>query len=231
MLLTEPTPVNPLTVHDYFGVRNLCTVDDLFTYRAHMGHKASIRNPYMTPYLFGTRQGVDIINLDKTIKLLGDALNFVAHVASSGGIILFISRHLQVIPGISYRVSIGQSIQTIPLVETVAQECSEYSHCRPWLGAHFTDQDNIYGVVTRLPDLVIFVHSLNTVFLPHVAIKDAAKVLIPTVGIVDSNCDPRLITYPIPGNDDSIATVRLWLALFKEAIRRGKDHSYSAIER
>ena len=65
--------------------------------------------------------------------------------------------------------------------------------------------------------------TLDTVLAQHKAVPDAAKMLIPTIGIVDSNCEPNLITYPIPGNDDSLCAVAFYLKVFKEAILRGKN--------
>lgn len=76
--------------------------------------------------------------------------------------------------------------------------------------------------MTRLPDLCIFFNTLNNVLAPHIAVRDAAKMAIPTVGIVDSNCNPNLITYPVPGNDDSPQAIQLYCKLFSTAILAGK---------
>ena len=74
-----------------------------------------------------------------------------------------------------------------------------------------------------LPDLCIFFNTLNTVMTQHTAIRDSAKMNIPVIGIVDSNCNPDLITYVVPGNDDSPASIELYCKVFKEAILRGKQ--------
>ena len=120
------------------------------------------------------------------------------------------------------RVFETSEFQMMPLVEKTARMIGEYSYCRPWGGGVFTDSKNFYGCTTRLPDLIIFLNTKNYVNFDHVAVRDAAKMLIPTVGIVDSNCDPRLISYPVPGNDDSPVTIRYWCGLFAEAIARAK---------
>jgi len=198
--------VDPLKCHDFFGVRNLVTVEDLFKSRVHLGHKMTVRDPHMLPFLFGTRLSVDIIDLEQTVVLLGDALNFLAHIAYRGGIILFVSRH----------------VQTIPLVERTAFECGEYAYCSVWMRGTFTNSVIKFGAVTRLPDTVVFTSTLNNVFETHEAVTDTAKMNIPSIGIVDSSCDPRLITYPIPGNDDTPCAIELYCRLFKEAIARGK---------
>lgn len=108
------------------------------------------------------------------------------------------------------------------LVEKTARGLGEYSYCRAWGGGVFTDSANFYCATTRLPDLIILLNTKNPVNSDHVAVRDAAKMLIPTVAIVDSNCDPRLVTYPVPGNDDSPITIRYWCGLFAEAIAHAK---------
>lgn len=74
-----------------------------------------------------------------------------------------------------------------------------------------------------MPDLIILLNTLDNVLAPHGAVHDASKLLIPTVGIVDSNCNPNLITYPVPGNDDTLTAVQFYCKVFKEAILRGKQ--------
>ena len=197
---------DPLQHHDYFNVRELVTLDDLFRHNVHLGHTHGCRNKYMTPYLFGSRLGSDIIDLEQTLPLFQDALNFTAHIAYQKGIILFISRNKQM----------------MPWVERSAKEVGEYAHCRYWKGGLYTDSTKTFGTMTRLPDLGIFFCTLNNAFRQHRGVIDHAKLLIPTIGICDSNTDPRLITYPIPGNDDSKDAQLYYLSLFKEAILRGK---------
>jgi small subunit ribosomal protein S2 len=86
-----------------------------------------------------------------------------------------------------------------------------------------TNSENKFGGITRLPDTILFINTLDNVLAPHGAVFDANKMLIPTVGIVDSNCDPNMITYPVPGNDDTVAAVQFYCKVFKEAILRGKQ--------
>lgn len=109
------------------------------------------------------------------------------------------------------------------LVENTAKDCGEYAHTRFWQGGILTNSTIQFGCETRLPDLIIFVNTLNNVLNQHTAVRDAAKMLIPTVGIVDTNCNPNLITYPVPGNDDTPASVKLYCDLFKNAILKGKE--------
>ncbi|KAL7643322.1 UNVERIFIED_CONTAM: hypothetical protein RMT77_006614 [Armadillidium vulgare] len=191
---------------DFFSVADMFTVEDLFNANVHLGHKEGTLCNHMRPYIFGSRLGHLIIDLDQTATMLRDSLNFTAHIAFRGGIILFMSR------GIQHQV----------LIEKTAEECKEYSHTKPWDTGIFTNSIRAFGCVTRLPDLVIFLNTMYDVTSQHGAVKDAAKMLIATTGIVDTNCDPRLITYPVPGNDDTDSAVKLYCRLYKEAILRGK---------
>ncbi|KPP73902.1 28S ribosomal protein S2, mitochondrial-like, partial [Scleropages formosus] len=201
-VLTEP-----LKHPDFFHLSELFSLKDLFEARVHLGHKKGCRHRLMEPYLFGCRLEQDIIDLDQTMELLQQALNFTAHVAYRGGVILFVSRRRQF----------------CHLVECTAQDCGEYAHTRYWRGGLLTNAPIQYGPGVRLPDLIIFLSTLNNVFQQHVAIRDAAKMNIPTVGVVDSNCNPSLVTFPIPGNDDSPSSVELYCKLFKMTINRAKD--------
>ncbi|XP_026545682.1 28S ribosomal protein S2, mitochondrial isoform X2 [Notechis scutatus] len=197
----------PLKHADFFNLQELFSLQELFDARVHLGHKKSSRHRYMVPYLFGSRLEHDIINLEQTAQHLQLALNFTAHVAFRKGIILFVSRHRQT----SHRV------------ETVAKECGEYAHTRYWQGGLLTNAPIQYSAGVRLPDLLIFLTTFNNVFEPHLAIRDAAKMSIPTVAVVDTNSNPSLITYPIPGNDDSPSAIHLYLSLFKTTILRAKE--------
>jgi len=183
------------------------TKHDLFKARVHFGHKVGVRNPYMLPYLFGNRLGSDIIDLEQTVDHLQRALNVTAHMAYREGVIMFLTRNRQM----------------LLLVEQTAKECGEYSYCRYWRGGTFTNAATLFGAITRLPDLCVFIGTHNSIFEQHRAVVEAAKMNIPTVGIVDSSSDPRLITYPIPGNDDSPCAIELYCTLFKKAIMTAKE--------
>ncbi|XP_076014754.1 small ribosomal subunit protein uS2m [Genypterus blacodes] len=205
--IKDKTLKKSLESPDFFRVSELFTLKELFDARVHLGHMKGCRHRLMEPYLYGCRLDQDIIDLDQTMEHLQQALNFTAHVAYRGGVILFISRRRQ----FSH------------LVETTAKGCGEYAHTRYWQGGLLTNAHAQYGTGVRLPDLIVFLSTLNNVFQPHVAIRDAAKMNIPTVGVVDSNCNPSLVTYPVPGNDDTPITMELYCRLFKMTIGRAKD--------
>ncbi|XP_022653938.1 28S ribosomal protein S2, mitochondrial-like isoform X2 [Varroa jacobsoni] len=188
---------------DAFAVSSIVSLEQMFLHRMHLGHKSSSVNPHMRPYIFGSRFDQLIIDLDKSKQQMIKALNFVAHIAYRDGIILFITRHHQ----------------TAFKVEKCAKECSEYAHTRHWVTGLFTNAANLFGSETRLPDCAIFFSTRGS----EAAITECAKMLIPTVGIVDTDSDPRLICYPVAGNDDSPSSVSLYCKYFKTAILRGKE--------
>ncbi|VEL26775.1 unnamed protein product [Protopolystoma xenopodis] len=116
----------------------------------------------------------------------------------------------------------------MPLIEGTARRIGEFSFCRDWRGDPFTNSANFFRGEPhiRLPDLVI---CLDT-WAPlrpggSTIVRDSAKMLIPTVAVVDTNSDPRLVTYPVPGNDDSPVSVRLFCACFAAAVEAGKSRA------
>ncbi|XP_071948103.1 small ribosomal subunit protein uS2m-like [Antedon mediterranea] len=202
----ETKVINPLDFNDFFGVKKLFNLETLFDANVHLGHKEGLLDLNMKPYLFGIRREQCIIDLEKTVPRLQLALNFAAHIAYRKGIILFVNR----------------TPQHVNLTEKTAKECGEFAQTRKWQGGCFTNAQVQIGPGTRLPDLLIFTNMLNDVLNQHLAVKDAAKMNIPTIGIVDTNCNPNLITYPVPGNDDSPSAIKLYCKLFKLAILKGK---------
>ena len=109
------------------------------------------------------------------------------------------------------------------LIENTAIECKEYALTRPFIPGTFTNASKLFNCPVRLPDLVILLNTLDTSAKENLIITECAKLRIPTVGIVDTNCDPSLITYAVPGNDDSYTAISLYCKLFKTAILRGKE--------
>ncbi|XP_014242711.1 28S ribosomal protein S2, mitochondrial [Cimex lectularius] len=198
--------LHPLHHPDYFGVNNLFTVKDLFDARVHLGHKMGSLNENMKPYIFGSRLGHLIIDLDKTSALLRKALNFTAHIAYRDGIVLFVS----------------QAPQHSLLIEDTAIACKEFAHTRYWRLGMFTNSTMMFGAMTRLPDLCIVINTLTTILEQHPVILEAAKMAIPTIAIVDTNCNPNLVTYPVPGNDDTPSAIKLYCKLFETAVLKGK---------
>lgn len=190
------------------------TVEDLINARAHFGHKEGLLNPHMRPYIFGKRLGVLIFDLEQTVKLLNRALDVTAEIAYRNGIIMFTS----------------VSRQNGYMVEEAAKECGEYAYCRRWRSQVFTNSQRIFGAVTRLPDLMILFSTMNIENGVHQAVNMSAKMLIPTIAICDTNSDPTLITYPVPGNDDSPQSIEYYSHLFKTAVLNGKTKRKEVID-
>ncbi|CAG5129544.1 unnamed protein product [Candidula unifasciata] len=203
----QPSVESTLLHKDYFGVKKLVTLQDLFHARVHLGHNAGLRHVSMTPFIFGERQSADIINLEHTLPLLHHALNVFAHIVYRGGIVLFLSRNMQI----------------LPWVERMAKDVGEYSHCRPWKRGTFTDAANVFGTLPIYPDVCVFFNTQDTVFEVHRGIVESAKLLVPTIAIVDTNCDISNVTYPVPGNDDSPASQRLFIDLFRKTTLLAKE--------
>ncbi|XP_013381888.1 28S ribosomal protein S2, mitochondrial [Lingula anatina] len=203
--------VDPLKHPDYFCMNELLSIEDMFKARVHLGHKKKVRNRFMTNYIYGTRLGMDVIDLNATKPLLRRALNFTAHVAYRGGIIMFMTRRAEFIAS----------------VEKAALDVKEYAHCRYWRGGTLTNRTRFDY---RLPDLVIFLQTQNFAASPHRAIIECSKFMIPTSGVVDTNCDPRLISFPVPANDDTPSSVHYLLSLYKIAIWRGKQARKLALD-
>ena len=111
---------------------------------------------------------------------------------------------------------------SIPLVENLAKECGEYAHCRNWHNGIFSDPTSRFGLLVRTPDLVVFLNTNDAFNEQHRAVRECANMLVPTMGIVDTNTDPNLITYPVPGNDDTIQSIELYCKLFKQTILTAK---------
>ncbi|KAK3925776.1 28S ribosomal protein S2, mitochondrial [Frankliniella fusca] len=191
---------------DFFGVGKLCSPSLLFQHKVHYGHKVTSLDPRMKQFVYGIRSSHVIFDLDIANYHLREALNIAAHIALRDGIILFVSR----LP------------HCANLIEQTAKDCGEYAHVRQWRAGTLTDIKRLQRMECRPPDLVILPSAMSEFGSQHEAVREAAKLNIPTIGVVDSNCNPNLITYPIPGNDDSFSSIQLYCSLFKEAILRGK---------
>uniref|UniRef100_A0A2P2I3U2 Small ribosomal subunit protein uS2m n=1 Tax=Hirondellea gigas TaxID=1518452 RepID=A0A2P2I3U2_9CRUS len=199
--------VKSLSHPDYFNVVDMFTVEDLFKARLHLGHREGTLNPFMAPYLLGSRLSHLIIDLDQTVKHLHKALNFLAHITFRDGLVLFVCRQPQ----------------HQHMVENIAASCNEYAHTRWWAGGVLTNSTQQFSYMIRLPDVIILLSTHNHMLDKHIAVNDSAKMLIPTIGVVDTNCDPRLVTYPVPASDDSQASVEYLGKLFARAVMRGKE--------
>ena len=222
------------------------TMREMLEAGVHFGHQTRYWNPKMAPFLYGQRNKIHIINLEKTLPLFEDALNFVGKMASRKGVILFV----------------GTKRSAQQIVEEEAQRCAMPYVNRRWLGGLLTNYKTVRQSINRLMELeamqgdgsvdrmskkeaLRFRRSLeklqrslagikNMKGLPDalfvidvgyedIAIKEAVKLSIPVVGVVDSNNSPDGIDYVIPGNDDAIRSIRLYAKGVADAILAGKE--------
>ena len=225
------------------------SVSDLLDAGIHFGHKASRWNPKMEPYIYGIKDNVHIIDLQQTVPLLQIALKKIYETVKNNGKVLFVSSKVQATELIAeyaqkcdqYYINhrwlggiltnwttISRSIKkldsiektlgnTEELVNYTKKELLDLTRKKEKLVRSFFGIRNIGG----RPDLVVIIDTNKE----HLAIKEAVKLNIPIVAVVDSNSDPDNIDFPIPGNDDAIRSIRLYCSLFADAALAGIQDS------
>src|SRR5881409_3085752 len=197
------------------------TMKNLLEAGVHFGHQTSRWNPKMKPYIFGARNGIYIIDLQQTVKLFRDAYNFVRDLTAQGGQMLFV----------------GTKKQAQDAIREEAERCGAFYVNTRWLGGMLTNFHTIKQSIDRLKKLDEMLEDAQVVqaltkkeiggmrpdalFVidpkkEEIAVKEANKLGIPVVAVVDTNCDPDLIDYKIPGNDDAIRAIRLFCAAIAE---------------
>jgi small subunit ribosomal protein S2 len=217
----------------------------------HFGHQTRYWNPKMGPYIFGARGKIHIINLEKTVPLFNDAMNFISGVAQKRGVILFV----------------GTKRSARDSIKEEAERCGQPFMTQRWLGGTLTNFATVKKSVARLKELEaaetdgtfqkLVKHEVLTMRrerdkleaslggikemnrLPDalfvidvghedIAIKEAKKLGIPVIAVVDTNYDPELVDYAIPGNDDAIRAVQLYARAAADAVLEGKAASPQA---
>ncbi len=212
----------------------------------HFGHQTRRWNPKMAPYIFTERNGIYIIDLQKTVKKLDEAYNFVRDVAANGGEVLFVGTKKQA----------GDSIKE------EAERCGMHYVNARWLGGMLTNFKTIQKRIERLAQLRKMEEDGTFELLPKkevvklkleieklekfiggikqmktlpaalfivdpkkekIAVSEARKLNIPIVAIVDTNCDPDEVDYVIPGNDDAIRAVKLIAGAMANAVMEGRQ--------
>ena len=217
----------------------------------HFGHQTRRWNPKMAPYIFTERNGIYIIDLQKTVKKLEEAYNFIHEVAADGGEILFV----------------GTKKQAMDSIKEEAERCNMPFVNARWLGGMLTNFSTIKRRIKRLEQLKKMEEDGTFDLLPkkeviklklereklekfmggitemkkqpaamfivdprkeRIAVLEAKKLGIPIVAIVDTNCDPDEIDYVIPGNDDAIRAVKLIAGAMANAIIEGREGQMGA---
>ena len=221
------------------------TMKELLEAGVHFGHQTKRWNPKMKDYIFGQRNGIYIIDLQKTIKIFKEALQYIRGLSEEGKEILLV----------------GTKKQAQDIIKDMAEKCEACYVNQRWLGGLLTNFSVIRGSVdrlieldemkedgrwdlkskkeqsklekvyrklnknlggirtmTKLPGALVIIDSTKE----DIAILEALKLKIPIVAIVDTNGDPENITYPIPGNDDAVRAIELFTSKIAEAIIDGK---------
>jgi small subunit ribosomal protein S2 len=212
----------------------------------HFGHQTKRWNPKMKEYIFGERNGIYIIDLQKTLKLFKDAMRYVGEMASQGKTVLFV----------------GTKRQAQEAVAEEAGKCQQFYVNQRWLGGLLTNMSTVQRSIKRLkeldamaaegnwdgrakkeiirlererkhlnqnlagikdmnglPDLLFVIDSNKE----SIAVDEARKLGIPVVAVVDTNCDPDKVDYVIPGNDDALRAIRLFTTKISEAVVEGRQ--------
>jgi small subunit ribosomal protein S2 len=206
----------------------------------HFGHKANRWNPKMFPYIYAERDGIHILDLVQTSQLLNEACLFVNTAAQKDKIFLFVGTKPQAAATIaqeakncnSYYVNhrwLGGMMTNYSTIQKSISKMKELEVLKTNPNNEFTKKEilkiankhaklvrSLSGIseMQKAPDLVFVIDTK----LEHIAIAEAKNLKIPIIGIIDTNCDPDLIDYPIPGNDDSRKSINLYCKLVKEAI-------------
>ncbi len=211
---------------------------------AHFGHQTRRWNPKMKPYIFTTRNGIHIIDLQQTVKLFDVAYDFVVDLVADGGTILFVGTKKQAqeiireeaekvgMPYVNFRWlggtltnfrTIRKSVEKLKKIEEMEEkgvlERLPKKEKMRLLRKKEKLQRVLNGIrdMEKLPQAIYIVDTKNE----EIAVKEARKLGIPIVGIVDTNADPDLVDYIIPGNDDAIRSIKLFTSKIREAVEEG----------
>ena len=222
------------------------TMKELLEAGVHFGHETKRWDPKMKPYIFGARNGIYIIDLQKTVQLFKEAYQFVRDIAANGEYILFV----------------GTKKQAQETISEQATRCGMFYVNHRWLGGMLTNFQTIKRSIDRLNKLEAMkneeIYTLlpkkevlelekersklerslggiknmdrlpGTVFVvdpkkERIAVREARKIGIPSIGIVDTNCNPEELDYIIPGNDDAIRAIQLFATKIADATIEGKQ--------
>jgi small subunit ribosomal protein S2 len=219
---------------------------DLLEAGVHFGHQTRRWNPKMKEYIFGERNGIHIIDLQKTLKMFRDTARYVAELTSKGKIVLFL----------------GTKRQAQEAIAEEAKRCGMYFVNHRWLGGTLTNWATLQKSIKRLKLLKAMVEDGRMAALPKkeaarldrelkhlfqnfegienmaqlpdamfvidpnaetIAVREARRMGVPVVAVVDTNCDPDMVDWPVPGNDDALRAIRLFTSKIADAVLTGRQ--------
>ncbi|MDQ5921078.1 MAG: small subunit ribosomal protein [Pseudomonadota bacterium] len=212
----------------------------------HFGHQTKFWNPGMKPYIFGARSKIHIINLDKTVALFQEALKFTQQVVKNKGSVLFVGTRSQAgeiiaeeairagMPYVNQRwlggmltnfETVKKSIKKLEIKQGLLDKSGENGLSKKELldlSREINKLQSSIGGIVEMKSLPSALFVIDT-GCHDIAIKEAKKLGIPVIGIVDTNNDPSAIDYVVPGNDDSAKAIRLYASTVADAIIKAKD--------
>jgi len=211
----------------------------------HFGHQTRYWNPKMGPYIFGARGKIHIINLEKTVPLFNDAMNFLSGVAQKRGMILFLGTKRSArdaikdeaercgMPYMNQRWlggtltnfrTVKQSVQRLKELESAETDGTFQKLVKHEVLGLRREREKLNASLGGIKDMNRLPDAIFVIDIGHedIAIKEAKKLGIPVVAVVDTNYDPNLVDYAIPGNDDAIRAVQLYAAAAADAVLEGK---------
>jgi len=225
---------------------SIVTMKQLLEAGVHFGHQTPRWNPKMKPYIFGSRNGMHIIDLQKTEKLFEKACEVIRKTVANGGKVLFVGTKKQAQDAIeeeagrvgafyvNYRwlggtltnfSTIRKSVDKLKWLESIIDNGTIENYPKKEqisMKRHKMKLErSLHGIkeMNTLPDLLYIVDPSRE----YIAVQEARKLKIPIVAIVDTNCDPTLIDYVIPGNDDAIRAIRLFTSKVADAVDQGNQ--------
>ncbi|MEH1010135.1 30S ribosomal protein S2 [Campylobacter concisus] len=223
----------------------MVTMRDLLECGVHFGHQTRRWNPKMKKFIFGERKGIYIIDLQKTIRYFRYTYNIVRDAAAEGKSVLFVGTKKQAIdaikeyaekcgmPYVNHRWlggmmtnfgTIRQSIRKLEVIETMEEDGS-INLLTKKEALMLRRKEKLIATLggirnmKSLPDMIFVVDTVKE----KIAVQEANRLKIPVVAPIDTNCDPDVVDYPIPGNDDAIRSVQLFCQEMAEAINEGKS--------
>ncbi|MBK9302588.1 MAG: 30S ribosomal protein S2 [bacterium] len=219
---------------------------DLLEAGVHFGHQTRKWNPKMRPYIFIARNGIYIIDLQKTLRALNKARDFLTGVSAKGGTVLFVGTKKQAkvavkelatrcnMPYVTERwlggmltnwQTISKSVAKLDEIENLRAtgKIEQFSKKEQLeIARNYEKLEKNLGGIRHMKGLPAAVFVIDTVE-EETAVREANKLGIPVVGIVDTNSDPEMVRYPIPGNDDAIRAISLYVSVAAAAIAEGRS--------
>ncbi len=211
----------------------------------HFGHQTRYWDPKMAPYIFGARGKIHIINLEKSLPMLTDAMTFIGKVASKRGSVIFVGTKRAAskavaeeaqrcgMPYVSHRWlggmltnfrTIRQSIKRLRQIEKMEEDGSFARLVKKEVLQLTRERDKLEKTLGGIKDMKGLPDAMFVVDVGHedIAVKEARKLGIPVIAVVDTNCSPNDVDYVIPGNDDAIRSIRLYTQLAADAVLEGR---------